>query len=400
MLVRALLVGLVATTAVAQSAAAGQCHDLARMAENNGGAWTSARLKAQRSVALDGPWYSPGARELNGEPVNFVPQALTSSDRERLLVEARGDDLAAAYLAPSKKAFDSAMASVEGTVESGAVAVRIHRWEGTNVYAVSAHDQSWYDCQRQIALFYKGGDGRLHYASSGNITDCVAKGDSDEGAKTVMIGGRFAYVDETPDLSAVTSEVGLRQVVYRWQGDHMAEGCPLAYRYEVGYVLSDEDEPKNDSGVRRQANVWDLWMRTAFKSWMEAYTEEILASHAHRTSSPVNTSDDKWPYDRQMARFKAFVGADPVRFSRLKTAYDSLMAHKVVYPHDVVVPIEHNGQPYLLKIEQQMLDAVYPYIDLVLYTADDKPPHRLGNITVERQTTKLVSVKVEAKTSS
>jgi hypothetical protein len=398
MLIRVMLFSLFATTAVVRSAAAGPCDDLVRMAESTGGAWTSAKPKAQRSAALDGPWYSPGAREENGEPANFVPQAFASSDRGRLLAEAKGDDLAAGYLAPSKEAFDAAMTAVESEVESGAVAVRVHRWEGTNVYAVSAHDQSWYDCQRQIALFYKGGDGKLHYASSGNATDCVSKGDLGEKVKPVMIGGRFAFVDETPDLNAVTSEVGLRQTVYRWQGDRLADTCPLAYRYEVGYVLSDEDEPKNDSGVPRQANVWDVWMRTAFKPWMVAYTKDVLASHARSASSPVTTSDDKRPYDRQMARFKALAGADPVRYSRLKTAYDSLMAHKVVYPYDVVIPIEHNGQPYLLKIEQQMRDAVYPYIDLVLYTADDKPPHRLGNITVERQTMKPLSVEVEART--
>jgi hemin uptake protein HemP len=370
------------------------------MARRTGGAWTSATSKAERSEALDGPWYSPGARELNGEPANFVPQLLTPSDRERLRAEAKGDELAAAYLAPSKMAFDTAMTSVESTVESGAVAVRVHRWQGTNIYAVSAHDQSWYDCQRQIALFYKGADGKLHYASPGNITDCVSKGDLGEKVKPVMIGGRFAFVDETPDLTAVTSEVGLRQTVYRWQDDHLAEGCALAYRYEVGYVLSEGDEPLNDSGNPRPANVWDVWMRTAFNPWMETYTEEVLASDARSTASVVTTSDDKRRYDRQMARFKAFAGADAARFTRLKAAYDALTAHKVVYPYNVVIPIEHNGQPYLLKIVQQMRDAVYPYIDLILYSADDKPPHRLGNIMVERQTTKLLSVAVEPKSRS
>jgi hemin uptake protein HemP len=126
----------------------------------------------------------------------------------------------------------------------------------------------------------------------------------------------------------------------------------------------------------------------------------VLASDARSTASVVTTSDDKRRYDRQMARFKAFAGADAARFTRLKAAYDALTAHKVVYPYNVVIPIEHNGQPYLLKIVQQMRDAVYPYIDLILYSADDKPPHRLGNIMVERQTTKLLSVAVEPKSRS
>ena len=287
MTIRTLLFSLFTMAVVPQSAAAGKCDNLAKIAESADGNWTSAKPKPERSVALDGPWYSPGAREQNGEPSNFVPQALSPLDRARLLAEAKGDDVATAYLAPSAKAFDAAMMSVEAVVESGAVAVRVHRFAGTNVYAVSAHDQSWYECQRAIALFYTGADGSLHYASTDNMTDCVAKGDDEQGANTVMIGGRFAFVDERRDETAVTSEIGLRQDIYQWQGDHLAPGCPFAYRYEVGYILSDQDEPVNDSGVRRPANVGDLWMRTAFTPWMANYTQETLARDTRLAASRV-----------------------------------------------------------------------------------------------------------------
>lgn len=99
-----------------------------------------------------------------------------------------------------------------------------------------------------IPLFYAGADGKLHSASAGNIRVCLGRGEPEQGANTVMIGSRFAFVDETRDLIAVTSEVGLRQIVNQWRGDHLAPPSPLAYRYEVGYLLSDQDEPLNDSG--------------------------------------------------------------------------------------------------------------------------------------------------------
>ena len=398
MTIRIAILTSLAAFAAASAAFADPCHDLAKKAEATGGVWPEAKPLPQRSVTLDGPWHSPGAREQSGDAPDFVVQSLSPADRARLQVEAKGDDLAEAYLSASAKAFDTAMARVDSGTDSGNIAVRVHRWAGADVYAVSAHDESWYDCQRSIALFYTGSDGKLHYAGAGNIGDCTARGDTEQGAMPVLIGGRFAYVDDMPDLTAVTSEVGLRQIVYRWQGDHLAPGCPLAYRYEVGYVLSDQDRPVNDSGVERPANVWDVWMRTAFTPWMAAYAEDTLAQDTRRAAQPVTASDDKAGYDSRIARLTAFAAGDAARLSRLRTAYDSLLAHKVVDPYQVVVPIAHNGQVYLLTFAQQMTSAVYPYIDLVLYTADDKPPHRLGNIVVERQTAKLLSVTVEAKT--
>ena len=45
-----------------------------------------------------------------------------------------------------------------------------------------------------------------------------------------------------------------------------------------------------------------------------------------------------------------------------------------------------------------MTFAVYPYIDLVLYSADGLPPKPVAHIVVERRVGKLLSVKREADT--
>ncbi len=388
MTLRAFVLSLFAAGTLASPAVAGPCDDLAKLAEKTGGAWPRLKELPPRSAARDGPWYSPGAREEHAWMSGFVPQAL--ADRTRLQAEAKGDALAAAYLAPTAKAFDAAMTSVESEVESGAVAVRVHRFAGTRVFSVSAHDEQWYDCQRDIALFYSDAAGKLHYASAGNIGDCVSRGDLEQGAIPVTIDGRFAFVDETPDLSAVTGAVGLRQIVYPWQGDRLGAGCPLAYRYQVGYVFSDETEYSDDKGKRRPANSWDGYLRRSFQPWMADYAKAML--------SPAPRSD-KAAYEEEMARLRGFSGLNPVRFLQLKAAYDALLADHRVHGFMVVLPVEHDGQAYLVTLNQRYdgREGDQPWFDVVLYSADGKPPHRMGNILIERQVERLLSVKVEAK---
>ena len=346
-------------------------------------------------AALDGPWYSPGAREQDNTLPGFTPQALP--DRARLLAEAKGDNVATAYLAPSAKAFDATMTVIENEGDSGAIAVKVHRFAGTTVFAVAAHDQNWYDCQREAALFYTGNDGRLHYVSDGNVSDCVGRGDPEEGANTALINGRFAYVDETPYLDSVTSQVGLRQTLYVLQGDHMGDGCPLAYRYQISYAYSDDTRYNDDKGNDRPANVWDAWMKQSFQPWMADYAKMVLARDA-RAALPSDTQE-KARYEDEMTRFRTASAGNPARFAQLKSAYDALLADHRLSRGIAVLPIEHNGQAYVVAATQLYggQGEIYPYVALVLYSADGKPPRRVGNIQVERQPEKLLSVTVEAK---
>ena len=381
--------------ALAQPALATTCDDLSRQAEKNGGVWPEAKPLPSRGAALDGPWYSPGAREQDNPLPGFPPQALP--DRARLLAEAKGDNVATAYLASSAKAFDVAITPVDSEVDGAAVAVKVHRFAGTNVFAVAAHDEVWYDCQRQIALFYTGTDGKLHYASGGNITDCTSRGDTEQGANTALIGGRFAYVDEKPDLSSVTSQVGLHQTIYLWQGDHLAGGCSLAYRYRIGYVYTDETEYSDDTFRDRPANAWDAWMKQSFQPWMAEYGKIVVADDT-RAALPT----DKWQkahYEDEMTRFHVAAVSNPAYFPQLKSAYDALVADHRINVGGVALPVERDGQAYLVSAKQHYgpQSAVYPDVELVLYSADGKPPRRMGNILVERQPEKVLSVTVEAK---
>ncbi len=396
------IAALLAATAclIPAVSAAGPCEDLAGLALKTGGKWQAVKELPARSVAQDGPWYAGEAlyeEDNSHRPSGFTPQA-HPADRQRILnevgqIDPAGRALASAYLSPSAKAFEAAMKPVAENTDSGDIAVRIHRWPKTSVFAVSAHDNAWYQCQREVVLFYTGADGKLHYASSNGMDDCVARGDALDRAQPVLIDGRFAFMDEEPDQSSVTGEVGLWQVISLWQGDRLAAGCPLAYTYEIGYILSDQSRPENETGRTRELNVFDDFLTQSFQQWMPGYAAAVRSGNARPGIS--YEQDKQRARENDIATLRAFSGNDATVFANLKVTYNALFdSHR----SGIVRPVRRGNGVYLVVFRQQMRgSALYPYIDVVIYSADGQPPMRLANIVIERVPQKVLSVKVAAK---
>lgn len=398
---------LLAATAclIPAMSAAGPCEDLAKLALKTGGKWQAVEELPARSVARDGPWYA--GEDLYGEdnahrPSGFIPQPF-QTDRQRILKEVGQVDPAAralvsAYLSPSAKAFEAAMEPVAENTDSGDLTVRVHRWPKTNLFAVSAHDNAWYQCQREVALFYTGADGKIHYASSEGLSDCTGRSDPGTFAQPVAVRGEFGFMDEVPNDWSVTGEPGMRQEISLWTGDRLAAMCPLAYYYQIGYRLSRDKGQVDGQGRPRPGNALDAYLKSSFQEWMPVY---VKARHAQRTrpSTRSYSKDEETAYNSQLDALKDFAGKNTGAFITLKAAYDGIITDHRVSHFDIIHPLRRGQALYLLTFDQDSSTAggVYPYIDLVLYSVDGNPPRRLANIGVDRIVGKLTTVKVEAR---
>lgn len=216
------------------------CADLAKVAMRNGGNWQAVAPLKPGARGEDGPWEGAALREESGTKASgFLPHY--QADRERLLAEARQKDpdvlpVVDAYLSPSSKAFDQTLdAFGEKLSLNGNPAMAVHRWPGTNVFAVSMHDTSWYDCQAAIALFYTDKSGKLHVASADGLSDCAENPSGESEARPVLINGQFGFMDEMWYDDAVSSSSDRWQVLH--QGDHLSASCGLTYYHDIGYRL-------------------------------------------------------------------------------------------------------------------------------------------------------------------
>ncbi len=361
------------------TATAGPCDDLARQAMTHAGKWTALKELPPRTPAEDGPWRASSDDEKpDPQTAGFAPHF--PNDRARLLKETGPDGRAAAYLSPTPEAFYKAMGPVMQETDAGEIAVRVHRWAGTDIFAVSAHDEHWYDCQREIALFYRDAQGQFRYAPANNISDCMAKGDDAVNAQPYLIDGHFAFINEQPYPWSGPSQVDRHLDVYLWQGDRLADACPLNYYYDVTYSLSDMTSPEDDSGHARKPGALDTYLSQNFQAWMQAYRKADLPSYAGN-----------------LKRFQAFAAGDNRTLFRLKSAYDALIAHGRVSQSDFTQPVTVDGSAYLVLIRptRGTGTVIFPNVDIVLYSVGGKTPSQLADIMLDRNLSTLLAVKVE-----